>query len=799
MAISNVPIIKGPNYGGVIYSLTLSQNFSQGPSTLTLSIVSENGEYATPRLNSSATVSFSSFNFSGIVWSYNYKITASEKILEVTLVDNSVVLDRNYVLLWKRGLLGYNGEPGDLTKNFDFSDETILVPSEDLRKPFSIIKFKEIRLGRASVTRKSRRLVSKRVGGVILVGREKFSDSDCDIPDNYYFFNDLASAIRGIVNGNYPSNQIWKATHEGTLREVLASWCADLGYDFYWDYETNRIRFYSTQAGITNDLPNFSGPEVVSKEISSSMEGTFRQYGLAWTARPKSPPKTLTASSTILVSTFQSPVDISYFTKKIAGVSLGTQREKWGGRTRSEFLEAAFLGYVSPALRDLYCFSKQHWQALGYESNSNISVLKPTILDFLRQNGYEDTINNLEEFDGENLPNYLINFVNHDPTLSQKYQEIEQKILGHHGRWYRIPDVGRNFYYCSNSHIVEISVSVDPEGDMQEPNSEEFAGRKIHNRGGDFSHDNSSAQEALGIEKLQKDIDSCSPIHVELKESGLLQNLIDSRILTKEQSGRVNHLVIYPRNQGFVKEKLGLSSSLTRVSNNAETTWQENQAANNDNGQKNCKSYEDTLEKNSCLSAEEVARKKAIQNAGGLINQEQPDSLVSGLVSKTSQACKISTKLGGLTLCAPSDARLKIIITYTYNINTISFTDTNQFLWSVGSPGSADDVAEIRIVNENITDPGEDNFQRKRPSQLIKPADIDGSNYNRSVKYTFAGTNSIPSLSPSSGLTNFDITISSDGYTSTATFSTKPPKPSKQNNMVRYVNSQFNRGGYNGG
>jgi hypothetical protein len=798
MAISNVPVINGPNYGGVIYSLTLSQNFSQEPSTLTLSIVSENGEYSTPVLNSSATVSFSSFRFNGIVWSYNYKITASEKILEVTLVDNSIVLDRNYVLLWKRGLLGYNGSPVNITKNFDFGDETVLVPIEDSANSFSIIKFKEVRLGKTSVTRQSRNLVSKRVGGVILVGREKFSDSECDIPDNYYFFNDLAGAIRGIANGNYPSNQTWKATHEGPLREVLASWCADLGYDFYWDYENNRLKFYSTEAGITNNLPNFSGPEVVSKEISSSMEGTFRQYGLAWTARPKSPPKTLTASTTNVISTTQSPINISYFTKKIPGASFGAERDKWAGRTKNEFIEAAFLGYASPALRDLYCFSKGHWQALGFELGGGISVSKPSILDFLRQNGYEDTINNLEEFDEENLPNYFISFVNHDPTLSQKYQEIEQQILSYTGRWYRIPDVSRTFYYCSRNTVVEVSVSVDPEGQIQEPQSEEFAGKRIYDRGSNFSHDQSSAQEALGIEKLQKEIGNCTPIHLELKESGLLQNLIDSTILTKSQAEEINHLIIYP-NEQFIKKKLGFSSSLTQGANNAETTWRDNQAANNNNGQKNCKDYEDTLEKNSCLSAEEVARKQATKNVGGLISSEDPDTSVSGLVSKVATACKINTKLGGLTLCAPSDSPLKIIITYTYTINTISFTETNQFLWSVGTPGSASDVAEIRIVNENITDPGEDTFQKRRSAQLIKPADINGSSYNRTAKYTFAGTNSISSLSPSSGLTNLDITISSDGYTASATFSTKPPKPSRQNNMVRYVNSQFNRGGYNGG
>lgn len=799
MAISNVPVISGPNFGGVIYNLNLTQGFSQEPSKLTLSIVNKDGNYSTPSLNSSAQVSFQGFTFNGIIWSYNSKASADEKVLEVTLIDNSVILDRHYVLLWKRGLLGYFGETFSIKKDFDFSNESILVPNKfgDENLPYN--KFIEKRLGRQSVSRTSRKLPWKKIGSLFLVGTEKFSDSECDIPDTYYKFEDLRSAISSTVQGNYPNDANWKATHEGTLREVLASWCADLGFDFYWDYSTNRLVFYDVSAGITRSLPNYSGPEVISKEISSSMEGTFRQYGLAYTAKPKSAVKTLSESLNVVTTYSVSPINISYFARKVGEMgSLTSSRDKWGGRSQDEFVEAAFLGYVSPALRDLYCFRKEHWQALGYELNSDIRPNKKTIIDFLRKSGYEEVINNLEQFDADGLPNYNIDFINHDPTLSQKWQEIEQTILSYYGRWYRIPDSNSSFFVCKSNLTIEIDISVDPTAEKKEPNSEQFAGKRIYDRGGEFSHDSASAQELLGIDKLQKDIDNCAPIHIELKESGLMDNLVDSRILEKTNKDKINHIVIYPSSNRFVRGKLGFESSLTRSVNKLETTWIEERNANSGNGIKNCSQYDEFLEKGSCLSAEEIARKQAILAAGGSVkDDEAQDDLVSGLNNKQAKACRITTKNGNIVLCAPSDSTLKVVTNYNYSINQISTLDVPQFLWSVGSPGLALDVAEIRIANENITDPGEDNYQRKRETLLIRPKDVAATSRNNSIKYTFAGSPRGVNLSPSAGLTNLDVTISSEGFLSTATYSTRSPKPSKQNNMVRYINSQFNRSSYN--
>ncbi len=798
MAISSVPVISGPNFGGVIYNLSLTQGFSQEPSKLTLSIVNKDGKYSTPSLNAPANVSFGNFSFNGLIWSYNSKASADEKILEVTLIDNSVVLDRNYVLLWKRGLLGFNGETFPITKSFDFSNESILVPNtagDNL--PYN--KFIEKRLGREVITRQSKKLPYKKIGSLILVGTEKFADSECDIPDTYYTFSDLSAVANSVAQGNYPSNSEWKATHEGTLREVLASWCADLGYDFYWDYSKNRIFFYDVAAGITQNLPNYSTSEVISKEMSSSMEGTFRQYGLAYTAKPKSAVKTLSESLTVHTTYSVSPINISYFARKVGEMgSLTSSRDKWGGRSQDDFIQAAFLGYISPALRDLYCFQEEHWQALGYELNSGLRPVKKTVLDFLRKSGYEEVIGNLEQFDAEGLPNYNIDFINHDPTLSQKWQEIEQTILGYYGRWYRIPDSNGSFFVCRSNLTIEIDISVDPSAEKKEPNSEQFAGKRIYDRGGEFSHDSASAQELLGIDKLQKDIDNCAPIHIELKESGLLQNLIDAKILPKKEKDSVNHLVVYPNSNKFVKTKIGFQTSLTRSVNKLETTWIQEKNANSSNGIKNCSQYDEFLEKGSCPSAEEAARKKAIINAGGSVNEsESQDDLISGLNNKQAKACRVTTKKGSLILCAPSDSTLQVVTTYNYSVNKISTLDVPEFLWSVGSPGSASDVAEIRIANENITDPGEDSYQRKRPTLLIRPKDVAATSKNNSIKYVFAGDANGINLSPSSGLTNLDITLSSEGFLTTATYSTRSPKPSKQNNMVRYMNSQFNRASYN--
>lgn len=803
MAITTVPIISGPNFGGVIYGLNISQGFSNEPTKLTLNIVSKDGKYTTPTLNTQQTVTFGGFSFQGTVWSYDFKESADEKILTVTLIDNSIILDRRYVLLWKRGFLGANGSSKSITKKFDFSDETILVPSRDSSQGigFGYTKFVEKKLGIQSITTTSQALGSKNIGSLILVGTEKFADSECDIPDTYYTFNDLKGAIQSYVNGsNWPSNSVWRATHEGTLREVLSSWCADLGYDYYWDFKNNRLQFYNVSQGITLSLPNSTASNIISKETGASMEGTFRQYGLAYTAKPKSALKTLSTSSTVVTNYSVSPISISYFASRInKSIKFSTTKDSWAQRTVSQFTTAGMVGYVHQGLRDLYCFQNKHWDALGYTLNSGLTVNKIKMMDFLKKTGYEDVINNLEKFDAVNLPNYDFNFINRNEDSSKKWQEIEQKMLGYHGRFYRIPDKPGSFFYCNANYTMTISIDVDPAASKKEDNSEDFAGKLIYDRGGQMSHDSAAIQDILKINELTQEIENCVPKHIELKESGLLQDMILSGLITEASGSKINTLVIFPKTDTFVKQKLGFTSpSLSSGSNNLETTWVEEKNKNASNGQKTCASYESTLKKGSCISAEEQAKNLAIKAAGGTLETPEPPDWVSGLNNKIAQSCSMRTNKGNVTFFLPSHSTLRVITKFNIEINKISSVNTNQFFWTVGNPGGADDVAELRIANENITDPNEDTFQKQRSSELIRPADSAATTPNQTIKYTFAGDPpSDLDLSPTKGLTNLDITLSSDGFTTSASFSTRPPKPSKQNSMVRYAQSQLNRASFN--
>jgi hypothetical protein len=800
MAIKNVPKIVGPDYGGVIYGLNLSIGYSTEPSKLTIDIVNQNGVYSLPALNSSEQIKFSNFTFNGIVWSYNIKESAGEKILQVTFVDNSIILDRYYVLLWKRGLLGLPGTKKTRKKTFNFSDETIIVPVKaQTLSGFGYTKFDDRRLGNVSIDANSYSLGSSRVGNVILVGHEKFANSACDIPDTYYTFNDLKGQIP-VNMSSAPNNSTWKATHEGSLREVLSSWCSDLGFDYYWNFSSNTLNFYDVSRGIAT-IPDITASNIISKDQSASMAGTYRHYGIGYTAIPKSPVKTISFSRSIVILYSASAYPISYFINKIGVVQkINQDSGKWGGnRNQNDFIHAGFLGYVCRSLRDLFCFQNEHWEALGYKVNSNVSANKSQLINLLKNKLNYEAIGDLESFDAKNLPNYDFTFLSRDPTIADKWFEKEKELLQYIGKYYRSSDSSGSFFYCNANYTIEIEISVDPEGQVLEGDSLDFAGRKVIDRGGSMSHDETKIKEALGYDKLITQIQNCAPIHIDLKESGILDTLLSAKILSKDQAKDINTLVIYPNSSKFVKTKLGFTSSLSNGTHPLEKTVTDIKNANISSGRKNCKEYEKNLEKGSCKQAEETARDIAIKNAGGIINStENQDDFISGLLTKTARSCRITLlNSGGVTFFAPSDDPLQVVCRYTININKINTTDTDQFLWSVGSPGIADDVAEIRVSNENITDPDEDSYQKRRPGVLIKPADSVCATPQQEIKYVFAGEPENINLNPGNGLSNLDISLSSDGFTTSATFSTKPPKPSKPNNMVRHVQSQFNRASYN--
>lgn len=278
-------------FGGWIYNVSTNMGFNDKPTEVTVSIVletttlSQSAAYFDIRktdLHCDAGVGGLSneiwydFNIEGfqlsnfLLYSYNFSIESGQKILTVIFKDYSVILDKIYIGLFKKqGYLmphsiscqlqlpvrcldceytgsavtgtgfayrdinfgcyaGNNGTTTDLFVNtyygvgnvFDVWNQTIIGPAQSgtVRNQFDLN------------------------GGYLILGTESATEERCNsAPNINYSFIELVSALRlnGIsFSGSFPtgtgdSDFVYRNNYNGSLREVLSSWCSDLAYTFY--------------------------------------------------------------------------------------------------------------------------------------------------------------------------------------------------------------------------------------------------------------------------------------------------------------------------------------------------------------------------------------------------------------------------------------------------------------------------------------------------------------------------------------------------------------------------------------
>jgi hypothetical protein len=318
----------------------------------------------------------------------------------------------------------------------------------------------------------------------------------------------------------------------------------------------------------------------------------------------------------------------------------------------------------------------------------------------------------------------------------------------------------------------------------------------MFDRGGEMSNDSAFLQEKLNLGSKLQDIQNCSPLVIDLKESGALAYLVNAKLVSAKDP--FNAIFILPT-VSLIQSKIGLSVSLSTGENDLEKTWEEIRDANASSGTKTCSDYEKRLEASQCTSAKDEARQKLMKE----INNSQPNQneadFVSGLISKKAKECTISMNGGGnITFSTPSYGSYRVITTVNVEVKQIStLSDNKQFLFSSGSIGNASDVSEIRVAIDNQTDSGEDFFQKKRTGEITVAQNIDASTPTKTVSYKFAGNPEGVSLSPSNGLSSLDVSLTSEGFTTSVTFSTRSPKPAKNSSVMRQVHSQFNRTSFN--
>jgi hypothetical protein len=833
MAISTVPTISGPNFGGVIYGLSIQQNYSNSPSTLKLNIVNKDGKYTIPSnwgqaSSQLSTIQYGNFVFQGYPWKYSLKETAKEKLLEIEYLDGSVILDRYYVLLWKQAIMGDGGESFLMTRGIS-PNERILVPTLDR----TFVRFVERSLPTINVVRSMLRAGKNGAGGaikgnIIYMGTEMFKNSRCDIPSTYYTLGQLAALakkIKGVnidplVNGQNNVNKSFQGTYEGTLREVLNSWCTDLGFDYYWNSENNQIEFYDVKNGIKTDfatIQNIKSDNLIEKNTSESMQGTYRQYAIAYTARPKEAVKVLPQTYTFTTAVNRAAIRPSWFLRRngIREITYDVDGDgraetllsgEISSRRKDDFYASAFLGHMDQNLRNIYCIAVNDWTALGItrigtvpgaQRSQLISLLKETNPDDIaRMDKILKKVSPNGDIASDADINYGLIVASMNQAELENWQRLEQETLSNIGNYYRVPDKSNSFFRCTSTSIIEVDISVDPEGQNYEGNNTDFQGLSLYQRGGRMDRSSSDLQEAFGLKKTDRIelLENCLNFHLPPRED--VNQIIGS--------GNPDHfLLFYPKNAMIAKLlKSGGSTftvSIGRGTNKMEKTAADAAGSARNRDKNNCKRFDENVRLNSCIGAEEEAREVGLSS---LIPPPNDLNYFSGLANGSAMNARITLFGTTQTIHAPSDSGFWVVINYNISAQSISNFQTSKYIYyrfdGNDTNPLANDVERIEVLYDNTTDSFLDNFGVQRKDQIPTAKSISNINTQKNINFVFAG-NPDPSLklSVKEGLSSLDISYSSDGFKTSVGFSSRPPQKPRNENILRKVQSQFNRASFN--
>ena len=807
MAIKSIPKINVGGserpYGGVVFGLNLKMGFANESSKLMISIVNETGVYETPKLGDSIKVSFSNFTFLGSIYSYEIKETINEKTLEIEIIDNSLILDKYYVVLWKRGFFNDRGKKTTVEKKVEINDSVLV--------PLLVNNFIEFELKQLGSQDVSRDIYSagKIKDNIIYLGTEKIPNTRCDIPETEYSLEDLKRVIGSLGLGSltFSAPKDYKATHEGTLREVLQAWSQDCGVDFYWDYSSDQIKFFSINKGINLNIPSSlsNDPALIEQSSSQSIEGTFLQQAFAYTAKPKESLDVKSFSYETQFSLNINAFPISWFLKNngtLQSISPpdaeeGTtddldaaERNLWGGRTEEDFLQSAFLGYIDENLRDLLCFSKSHFYVCGVtkppgpQSGRISDADKIIIADNLRIKAKGDM---------EAIEKISPNFVNHDlydaninQDLNSKWKNIEQEILKSYGSVYRHTARGGSYFYCSPTMNTVIETNITPEPLESEPNNTEFKGLKIFKRGGTFSHDQNQAIELLGLqdEELIEKLTKLTIYNYDIQSHNLksvVPTLVGSTLLVVPKRSLIN---------GLLEE---FEIDITTGSNEAELIAEDIQNGQSSSTNFNCTFFDENLEKSKCTTLLEEATEKEYRR----LNIPRTEStasapLVEGLSARQAKVARIKLGNKTLRLVAPSDSPYTVTGNTSINAQKVINDEAGEKIFFVGETiKTSQKFSKIDVLIDNVTSE-EDGYMIKRSSDIPLAKSVEYTTPLKRSSFKFFGIPNLD-LNPNSGLSSLDISFSSEGLVTSLEYSNRPPIRTTVDRFLEKVESQINR------
>lgn len=289
--IKGINIGQGPGnaFGGGIYGASCNIGFSNEPTKIVLNVVSEKGIYQSIKPNVYSTrynIDMNGKVFSGMyLYSYDKNKSAGQSLLTLNFMDSSLLLDKIYI-----GLLNRHGNQSvktDLTSGY-FSVRCPSCSEGLLTGVYGeVIRYLDSIPG-GSYSKKS-----EDGGGYIILGKEYFPESNCEIPRVDYNFSEFCQALTdfGIKHelSVFDINPLYRQEYAGTLREVLNNWASDFSFEFFFD--GNILKAIDLRRPINiDDIIEFANTSefVTNTSFGESLENTYTQSVVARYLKPSS-------------------------------------------------------------------------------------------------------------------------------------------------------------------------------------------------------------------------------------------------------------------------------------------------------------------------------------------------------------------------------------------------------------------------------------------------------------------------------------------------------------------------------
>ena len=368
--------IDGSNeiFGGYIFNASVDFSFSEGPTRIQISVVSENGIYdinstiLESSLLSPSVITIGDQLVIDPVFLYEYEISkdGSANILNLTYVDGSILLDKIFIGLTNSHS---NTSFGPITKTLSATLNCQPCPGSSKSRKVQVKNGVVTKDGGTygPITRDvnetllTQNTISRWAGGFLVVGDERFVENECQIPQVTYNFTKLLTVLgnAGIeIDGLFDLNADYLRDYHGTLREVLNNWCSDFGFSFYWNSfkkinsadDTdivgidlrNPIVDISTIKAAFESIDKTDKTVVTSLNEKFSLENTKKIYHVS---SFKKESQTKSTSFTLYRQVLAENIGID---------KLNLDQSYFHGRTQEEFLKSCALARYDENLRDIY-------------------------------------------------------------------------------------------------------------------------------------------------------------------------------------------------------------------------------------------------------------------------------------------------------------------------------------------------------------------------------------------------------------------------------------------------------------